>query len=138
MDLAKLIMSVQKPPFQQVGVLNLEAFYPEKDRFGLAMALNNIIASPSFAAWLKGEPLDIPSLLYTPQGKPRHSIFYIAHLSDAERMFFVTILLESFISWMRSQPGTTSLRALVYMDEVFGYFPPYRQPAQQAPHAHPA
>ena len=133
MDLAKLIMGVQKPPFQQVGVLNLEAFYPEKERFGLAMALNNIIASPSFSAWLKGEPLDIPSLLYTPEGKPRQSIFYIAHLSDAERMFFVTILLESFISWMRSQPGTTSLRALVYMDEVFGYFPPSANPPSKRP-----
>lgn len=133
MDLAKLIASVQKPPFQQVGVLNLEAFFPEKDRFGLAMALNNIIASPSFAAWLKGDPLDIPSLLYTPEGKPRHSIFYIAHLSEAERMFFVTILLETFISWMRSQPGTTSLRALVYMDEVFGYFPPSANPPSKRP-----
>lgn len=133
MDLAKLIMGVQKPPFQQVGVLNLEAFFPEKDRFGLAMALNNIIASPSFASWLKGDPLDIAALLYTPEGKPRHSIFYIAHLSDAERMFFVTILLESFISWMRSQPGTTSLRALVYMDEVFGYFPPSANPPSKRP-----
>ena len=133
MDLAQLIMGVQKPPFQQVGVLNLEAFFPEKDRFGLAMALNNIIASPSFAAWLKGEPLDIPSLLYTPEGKPRHSIFYIAHLSEAERMFFVTILLETFISWMRSQPGTTSLRALLYMDEVFGYFPPSANPPSKRP-----
>ena len=133
MDLARLIMGVQKPPFQQVGVLNLEAFFPEKDRFGLAMALNNIIASPSFASWLKGEPLDIPALLYTPEGKPRHSIFYIAHLSDAERMFFVTILLETFISWMRSQPGTTSLRALVYMDEVFGYFPPTANPPSKRP-----
>lgn len=133
MDLAKLIMGVQKPPFQQVGVLNVEAFFPEKDRFGLAMALNNIIASPSFASWMKGEPLDIPALLYTPEGKPRHSIFYIAHLSDAERMFFVTILLETFISWMRSQPGTTSLRALLYMDEVFGYFPPSANPPSKRP-----
>jgi hypothetical protein len=133
MDLARLIMGVQKPPFQQVGVLNVEAFFPEKDRFGLAMALNNIIASPSFASWLKGEPLDIPALLYTPEGKPRHSIFYIAHLSDAERMFFVTILLETFISWMRSQPGTTSLRALLYMDEVFGYFPPSANPPSKRP-----
>ena len=97
------------------------------------MALNNIIASPSFASWLKGDPLDIPSLLYTPEGKPRHSIFYIAHLSDAERMFFVTILLESFISWMRGQPGTTSLRALMYMDEVFGYFPPSANPPSKRP-----
>lgn len=133
MDLAKLIMSVQKPPFRQVGVSDVDTFFPEKDRFGLAMALNNIIASPSFAAWLQGEPLDIASLLYTPSGKPRHSIFYIAHLSDAERMFFVTILLEQFISWMRAQPGTTSLRALLYMDEIFGFFPPTANPPSKRP-----
>lgn len=133
LDLAKLILSVQKPPFKQVGVFDVDTFYPEKDRFELAMVLNNIIASPSFATWLKGDPLDIPSLLYTPEGKPRHSIFYIAHLSDAERMFFVTILLEQVISWMRGQPGTTSLRALLYMDEVFGFFPPSANPPSKRP-----
>ncbi len=133
LDLAKLILSVQKPPFRQVGVFDVDTFYPEKDRFELAMVLNNIIASPSFATWLKGDPLDIPSLLYTPEGKPRHSIFYIAHLNDAERMFFVTILLEQVISWMRAQPGTTSLRALLYMDEVFGFFPPSANPPSKRP-----
>lgn len=133
LDLARLIMSVQKPPFRQVGVFDVDTFFPEKDRFGLAMALNNIIASPSFASWLQGEPLDIAGLLYTPTGKPRHSIFYIAHLSDAERMFFVTILLEQLITWMRGQPGTTSLRALLYMDEVFGYFPPSANPPSKRP-----
>ena len=124
LDIAKLIMQVQKPPFRQIGVFDVETFFPEKERFGLAMALNNIIASPSFAAWTQGAPLDIGELLYTPEGKPRHSIFYIAHLADAERMFFVTLLLEQVISWMRAQTGTTSLRAIVYMDEIFGYFPP--------------
>ena len=133
LDMAKLIMAVQKPPFRQVGVFDVETFFPEKDRFGLAMALNNIIASPSFGAWMKGEPLDIGAMLHTPDGKPRHSIFYIAHLSDAERMFFVTILLEQIISWMRAQPGTTSLRALLYMDEVFGYFPPTANPPSKRP-----
>jgi hypothetical protein len=133
LDIAKLIMSVQKPPFRQVGVFDVDTFYPEKERFGLAMALNNIIASPSFSTWLKGEPLDIQALLHTPAGKPRHSIFYIAHLSDAERMFFVTILLEQVIGWMRSQPGTTSLRALLYMDEVFGFFPPIGEPPSKRP-----
>jgi hypothetical protein len=97
------------------------------------MALNNIIASPSFSTWLKGEALDIQALLHTSAGKPRHSIFYIAHLSDAERMFFVTILLEQIIGWMRSQPGTTSLRALLYMDEVFGFFPPIGEPPSKRP-----
>ncbi|HEX9118083.1 MAG TPA: hypothetical protein VGA61_18605, partial [Anaerolineae bacterium] len=132
-DLGKLIMAVQKPPFRQLGVFDLESFYPEKERFSLAMALNAIVASPSFATWLKGEPLDIPSLLHTPAGKPRHSIFYIAHLNDAERMFFVTILLEQVIAWMRGQPGTTSLRALLYMDEVFGFFPPTANPPSKRP-----
>ncbi|MGI6206863.1 MAG: hypothetical protein ACOYEW_01505, partial [Anaerolineae bacterium] len=102
-------------------------------RFALAMLLNNIVASPGFAAWLQGEPLDVASLLHTREGKPRHTIFYIAHLSDAERMFFVTILLEQIITWMRSQPGTTSLRALLYMDEVFGFFPPVAEPPSKRP-----
>ncbi len=133
LDIPKLIMSVQKPPFRQVGILDVESFYPEKDRFGLAMALNNIIASPSFGSWLSGEPLDIAAMLHTASGKPRHSIFYIAHLNDAERMFFVTILLEQIISWMRAQPGTTSLRALVYMDEIFGFFPPVAEPPSKRP-----
>ena len=133
LDIAKLIMAVQKPPFRQVGVFDVDTFFPEKDRFGLAMTLNNIIASPSFSAWMSGEPLDIGAMLHTPTGKPRHSIFYIAHLSDAERMFFVTILLEQVISWMRAQPGTTSLRAMLYMDEVFGYFPPSANPPSKRP-----
>ncbi|MGC8779362.1 MAG: ATP-binding protein [Anaerolineae bacterium] len=133
LDIAQLIMQVQKPPFRQIGVFDVDAFFPEKERFGLAMALNNIIASPSFAAWTQGEPLDIGSLFYTATGKPRHTIFYIAHLSDAERMFFVTLLLEQIISWMRAQPGTTSLRGLVYMDEIFGFFPPTANPPSKKP-----
>ena len=133
LDIAKLILAIQKPPFRQVGVFDVETFFPEKDRFGLAMTLNNIIASPSFRAWLNGEPLDIGAMLHTPAGKPRHSIFYIAHLSDAERMFFVTMLLEQVITWMRAQPGTTSLRALLYMDEIFGYFPPTANPPSKRP-----
>jgi hypothetical protein len=133
LDIAKLIMQVQKPPFRQIGVFDVDTFFPEKDRFGLAMALNNIIASPSFAAWTQGDPLDIGEMFYTATGKPRHTIFYIAHLSDAERMFFVTLLLEQVISWMRAQPGTTSLRGIVYMDEIFGYFPPTANPPSKKP-----
>ncbi|NPV07644.1 MAG: DUF87 domain-containing protein [Anaerolineae bacterium] len=132
-DLGKLIVAVQKPPLRRLGVLDLESFFPEKDRFSLATLLNNIVASPGFAAWMEGQPLDVASLLHTPQGKPRHTIFYIAHLSDAERMFFVTILLEQIITWMRRQPGTTSLRALLYMDEVFGFFPPVAEPPSKRP-----
>jgi hypothetical protein len=132
-DMASLIRGVQKPPFKQVGVIELETFFPEKARFGLAVALNNIIASPSFNAWTQGEPLDIAAMLYTPDGKPRHAIFYLAHLDDPQRMFFVTLLLGQVIDWMRKQAGTTSLRALLYMDEVFGYFPPSLNPPSKRP-----
>jgi len=133
LDLARLISAVQSPPVQKVGVFDVDTFYPQKDRFGLAMALNNIMAAPSFGAWLQGQPLDVSSLLYTPSGKPRHSIFYIAHLSDPERMFFVTLLLEQIVTWVRQQSGTTSLRALLYFDELFGFFPPVANPPSKQP-----
>lgn len=133
LDLPALIHQVQTPPMSKIGVLDLEAFYPAKDRFQLAMAMNNLLASPGFEAWLTGDPLDIQSLLYTPQGKPRMSIFSIAHLNDSERMFFVALLLNQTLSWMRQQSGTTSLRALLYMDEIFGYFPPIGEPPSKRP-----
>ena len=133
LDLTSLIMGIQKPPFQQLGVFDIETFFPEKDRFELAMAFNTLVASPQFSYWLQGEPLDIDKLYYTLEGKPRHSIFYIAHLSDSERMFFVTLLLNSLISWMRRQSGTTSLRSLLYFDEIFGYFPPTANPPSKRP-----
>jgi hypothetical protein len=99
----------------------------------LAMVLNNILASPTFETWREGQPLDIASMLYTEDGRPRHSIFYLAHLSDAERMFFVTLLLSAVETWMRMQKGATSLRALLYMDEIFGYLPPQRNPSSKQP-----
>lgn len=133
LDLPKLINAIQKPPVRQIGVFEVDTFFPEKDRFGLAMALNNIIASPSFTTWIQGDALDVAGFLHSSTGKPRMSIFYIAHLSDAERMFFVTLLLEQVIAWMRKQSGTTSLRALIYMDEVFGYFPPTANPPSKRP-----
>ena len=133
LDLGALIQAVQSPPVSRVGVLDLEAFYPAKERFALSMSLNNLLASPGFEAWLEGEPLDVASLLYTPQGKPRVSIFSIAHLGDTERMFFVSLLLNQTLSWMRMQSGTTSLRALLYMDEIFGYFPPVANPPSKQP-----
>ncbi|NCC50588.1 MAG: ATP-binding protein [Spartobacteria bacterium] len=133
LDIAALINEVQNPPFAKVGVFDLESFYPAKDRFGLAMALNNLIASPGFSAWMQGEPLDVQRLLFTPQGKPRLAILSIAHLSDAERMFFVTILLNEVLAWVRTQSGTGSLRALLYMDEIFGYFPPNANPPSKTP-----
>ena len=133
MDLAALIQQVQTPPVTKIGVLDLESFYPSKDRFGLVMALNNLLASPGFSSWLQGVPLDIGQILYTPNGKPRIAIFSIAHLSDPERMFFVSLLMNQVLSWMRGQPGTTSLRALVYMDEIFGYLPPLGNPPSKLP-----
>ena len=114
-------------------MLDLESFYPAKDRFELAMRFNNLLAAPGFDAWLEGEPLDIGALLHTREGKPRVSIFSIAHLADAERMFFVSLLLNEMLGWMRAQSGTTSLRALLYMDEVFGYFPPVANPPSKLP-----
>lgn len=132
-DLPGLIRAIQQPPFDKIGILDLDSFYPAKDRFALAMSLNSLLASPGFAPWLEGEALDIQRLFYTPEGKPRLSIISIAHLSESERMFFVTILLNEMLGWMRSQSGTTSLRALLYMDEVFGYFPPVRNPPSKTP-----
>jgi len=133
LDLPKVIMAIQTPPVRKLGVFDVDTFFPEKERFGLAMKLNAIIAAPGFKSWLQGDPLDIASLLYTPQGKPRHSIFYIAHLSEPERMFFVTMLLNQLVTWMRTQPGTTSLRALLYMDEIYGFFPPVANPPSKVP-----
>lgn len=133
LDLGALIQAIQQPPFTRLGVMELESVYPAKDRFELAMQLNGLLASPGFQGWMEGEPLDIASLLYTPEGKPRVTIFSIAHLGDAERMFFVTLLLSAILGWMRSQPGTTSLRALVYMDEIFGFFPPVANPPSKGP-----
>ena len=132
-DLAGLIASVQKPPFEKIGVLPLDEFYPPKQRMDLVMALNNLLASPGFATWREGEPLDIASLLHTPEGKPRLAVLSIAHLSDPERMFFLTTLLEEVIAWMRRQPGTPSLRAILYIDEIFGYLPPIANPPSKGP-----
>ena len=132
-DFAGLIQLIQAPPVQRIGVLELESFFPATDRFGLATAFNNLLASPGFDAWLDGEPLDIGRLLYSAEGRPRVSILSIAHLGDRERMFFVSLLLNELLAWMRAQQGTTSLRALFYMDEVFGFFPPVANPPSKTP-----
>ena len=133
LDLEKIINYVQNPPFAKVGALDLEAFYPEKKRSELAMGVNNLLASPGFGTWLTGEALDIKRLLHTAEGKPRVSIFSIAHLNDSERMFFVSLLLNQMVGWMRAQSGTTSLRALLYMDEIYGYLPPTANPPSKKP-----
>jgi hypothetical protein len=133
LDLASLIQHIQTPPVAKIGVMDVDSFYPSKERFELALSLNNLLAAPGFSAWLEGESLDINRILYTPEGKPRISIFSIAHLNDAERMFFVSLLLNQILGWTRMQSGTTSLRAIVYMDEIFGYFPPVANPPSKMP-----
>ena len=133
LDLAGLVHAVQSPPFTRVGVMELESFFPSKDRFELALLINNLLASPGFQPWLAGDPLDINQMLYTETGKPRVAIFSIAHLDDAQRMFFVSLLLNEVVAWMRTRSGTSSLRALVYMDEIFGYMPPVENPPSKKP-----
>ena len=132
-ELTELVLQTQTPPFEKLGAFPVETFFPAKDRMELAMVLNNILAAPAFETWREGQDLNVASLLYTEDGRPRHSIFYLAHLADAERMFFVTLLLSAVESWMRTQSGATSLRALLYMDEIFGYMPPQRNPPSKQP-----
>lgn len=124
----QLISLIQDPPMKKIGAFDLEAYYPKDDRFKLATQINSLIASPQFSVWTKGDNINIDELLYSKSGKPKISIVSIAHLSDQERMFFVTMLLNELVSWMRSQSGTSSLRALFYMDEIFGYLPPVANP----------
>ena len=133
LDLEALVGQIQKPPMAKIGVMELDSFYPEKERMKLALALNGLLAAPGFASWLEGVPLDIATLLRTPEGKPRVAIMSIAHLSDAERMFFVSLLLNQVLGWMRAQSGTSSLRAILYMDEIFGFFPPVATPPSKQP-----
>jgi hypothetical protein len=133
LDLPALIAQIQSPPIAKVGVLDLESFFPSKDRFTLAMQLNQLLAAPGFGAWLEGEALDIDRLLYGLNGRPRVSVISIAHLDDQERMFFVSLLLNEIVGWMRSQRGTSSLRALVYFDEIFGFLPPVANPPSKPP-----
>jgi hypothetical protein len=133
LDLAGIIAAIQAPSFDRVGVIELETFYPKKERAELAVAVNSLLASPAAAGWARGEALDVARLLRTAEGKPRISILSIAHLSDAQRMFFVTLLLDEVLGWMRRQSGTSSLRALLYMDEIFGYFPPTAAPPSKRP-----
>jgi hypothetical protein len=128
-----LIGHVVTPPFKKVGVFALDTFYPQNERMELAMQLNNVLASPAFSTWITGVPFDIGRMLYTEEGRPRVAIFALSHLSEAERMFFVTMLLNRFISWMRRQQGTAALKALLYMDEIFGYFPPTANPPSKKP-----
>jgi Helicase HerA, central domain len=132
-ELAELILQTQTPPFEKLGAFPVETFFPAKDRMELAMVLNNILAAPAFETWREGQSLNIGAMLYSADNRPRHNIFYLAHLSDPERMFFVTLLLSAVETWMRTQSGSSSLRALLYMDEIYGYLPPQRNPPSKQP-----
>lgn len=133
LTLPDLIRAIQSPGFDRIGFMDLESVFSEKDRFEFAMRLNNLFASPGFMNWMSGEPLQINTLLANAAGKPKISVLSIAHLSEAERQFFVTILLNEVISWMRSQSGSSSLRAILFMDEIYGYFPPVANPPTKQP-----
>ncbi len=133
LELGDLIRQVQNPPLAKLGVLDMDQFFPAKERGTLALRLNSILAAPSFQAWLEGQPLEIEGLLYAKNGKPRHSVLLLSHLSDTERMFFVTLLYSAVETWMRGQPGTSALRAIVYFDEIHGYLPPVAEPPSKAP-----
>ena len=124
---------VQQPPMRKLGVLDLDQFFPAADRQALAMKLNGLLASPAFAAWGAGQPLDLQSLLYTAEGRGRCAIVTTAHLSDEERQFVTSLVLSKLVTWMRRQSGTTDLRALLYMDEVAGYLPPTANPPTKKP-----
>ncbi len=133
LDMASLIGLVQDPPIRKLGVFPIDQVVPEKDRRELAMSLNALVASPSFSSWMEGQPVDVGSLLWTPDGRPRAAVVYLAHLSEPERQFVVTLLLGRFVTWMRQQPGTSALRALIYMDEMFGFAPPTAAPPSKKP-----
>ena len=133
LDLPALLLRIQDPPMRKLGVIEIDAFFPKPDRTALMMRLNGLLASPSFAAWGQGQPLDIASMLWAPDGSARAAVVYLAHLSDSERQMVVTRVLSKMVGWMRGQAGSTTLRALVYMDEVYGFVPPTAEPPSKKP-----
>jgi hypothetical protein len=133
LDLATLLARVQQPPMRKLGVLELDQFFPAADRAAFAVRLNSLLASPGFATWMAGDPIDIESMLHTPDGRPRCAIVTTAHLSDEQRQSVTALILAKLVTWMRRQGGTSDLRALLYMDEVVGYLPPTANPPTKKP-----
>ena len=135
LDMETLILRIVDPPFAKVGVFPVDRFWKPDDRMDLAMGLNAVIASPAFAGWAAGEPLD-PGALLEPRadGRVPVSVFHMAHLDEGERQFFASMLLGRLLAWSRRQPGTSSLRALLFLDEAFGDLPPHpRNPPTKKP-----
>ncbi len=133
LSIESIIGKIINPPFKKIGVLSLDDFYPQNTRFKLATKFNALLSSPGFSLWLQGDSLDIQKLLYDENGKAKVAIFSISHLNDEERMFFVTLLLNKYIAWMRRQSGTSALKTLLYMDEIAGFFPPTKNPPSKEP-----
>ena len=133
MDLPRLVEQILRPPFDKVGVMDLETFFPSRDRQELALRFNSVLATPGFDVWTTGEPPDLATMLFTTEGKPRVAIVSVAHLEEAQRMMAVSLVLNAALEWTRKQGGSSSLRALLYMDEVFGYLPPVANPASKLP-----
>jgi hypothetical protein len=127
LSLEELIINIQKPPFQRLGVFEVNQLMDEKERVELAFKINNIVAAPSFRFWKTGMPLSAGCLFEKKAGRVPVNIFYIAHLNDNERMFFLSLLLNDIVDWIRKQPGAVDLKYLFYMDEIYGYLPPYPQ-----------
>ncbi|MFM2438870.1 MAG: hypothetical protein RLZ55_1695 [Actinomycetota bacterium] len=132
-DLPTLLARVQAPPMRKLGVFELDAFFPPADRMAFALRLNGVLAAPSFATWIAGDPIDIQRMLFGPDGTPRCAVITTSHLSDEQRQSAVSLILSKVVTWMRRQSGTTDLRALLYMDEVAGYLPPTANPPTKKP-----
>ena len=133
MDLPRLVEQILRPPFDKVGVMDLETFFPSRDRQELALRFNSVLATPGFDVWTTGEPPDLATMLFTPEGRPRIAIVSVSHLEEAQRMTAVSLVLNAALEWTRRQGGSSSLRALLYMDEVFGYLPPVANPPSKLP-----
>jgi hypothetical protein len=124
LDLEALVRTVADPPFDALGALPLESFYGRDDRMKLVMALNTLLASPAFGVWTRGTPLTMEALLGAP-GAPRATILSVAHLDERQRLFVLALVASELVAWMRRQPASSGLRALLYMDEVTGILPPH-------------
>jgi hypothetical protein len=137
-DLGALLQDLLEPPIQIVGSLPIDSYVSAKARADFAASLNTLLVSPSFVNWRQGASLRIGEWLKPASeradGKTPLVIVSVAHLDDDDRALVLGVLLEEFLSWVRSLPGTQDLRALLVFDEVYGYLPPHpHKPATKQP-----
>jgi hypothetical protein len=129
-SLPALITATTNPPEGlMIGAFSVDEYMKPRERQTLALALNNLIAAPSFKLWGQGDDLDLDEMY----GKPGINVFYLAHLDDSSRQFFMTLLLGRIATWMRHQPGSRDLRALLFIDEAYGIAPPVSNPPTKKP-----